>query len=127
MATGDGRRRGPLALLIVEDEPRVAWVIQAIFERSGHTVAVATSIGEAGRQLAAGTIDAVIVDFILPDGDGLAFARSARDGHGVGIIVMSGLAEVPDSDDVISLFKPFTPDQLEHALAQALAQSRTSH
>lgn len=62
MATENGKRRGPLALLVV--------------------------------------------DFILPDGDGLSFERGARDDHGVGIIVMSGLAEVPDSDDVISLLKP---------------------
>ena len=126
MAKGDGKRRAPLSLLIVEDEPRVAWVIRAIFERSGHSVTVAASIGEARAHLATATTHAVVVDFILPDGDGLAFARSARDDHGVGIIVMSGLAEVPDSDDVISLLKPFTPDQLEHALAQALAQSRAS-
>ena len=125
MAPGDAKRRASLSLLVVEDEPRVAWVIRAIFERSGHEVAVASSIGDAGGLLAAAVPDAVIVDFILPDGDGLTFARRARADYGVGIIVMSGLSEVPDADDVISLLKPFTPDELEHALALALASSRS--
>ena len=124
MAEWDGRRRGPLSLLVVEDEPRVAWVIRAIFERAGHEVAVASSLLEAGELLAAVVPDAVIVDFILPDGDGLAFARRARADHGVGILVMSGLAEVPGSGDVICLLKPFTPEQLEHMLALAVAKSR---
>jgi DNA-binding response OmpR family regulator len=126
MAMGEGKRRAPLSLLVVEDEPRVAWVIRAILERSGHEVAVASSIAEAGGLLAAVEPDAAIVDFILPDGDGLTFARRARAGSGVAIIVMSGLADVPDADGVITLLKPFTPDQLEQALALALAQSRTA-
>ena len=113
-------------MLVVEDESRVAWVIRAIFERAGHEVAVASSIGEGGTQLAVAVPDAVIVDFILPDGDGLAFARRVRADNGVCIVVMSGLAEVPDSDDVVSLLKPFTPDQLEQALTLALAGSRAT-
>ena len=119
MESGEGRFR-----CWSSDEPRVVWVTRAVFERAGHDVAVASSLREAGELLATVVPDAVIVDFILPAGDGLAFARRARAEHGVCIVIRSGLAEVPDSDDVVSVLKPFTPDQLEQALTLALARSR---
>ena len=122
MGIRHGQRR-VFSVLVVEDEQRVAWVIRAILERSGFDVTVAGSIAEAG-EIAAGTpLDAVIVDFILPDGDGLGFAQRLRHDHGVAVVVMSGLAYLPDAADVVTLTKPFTPEHLEQALALALASS----
>ena len=120
-----GQRR-VYSVLVVEDEQRVAWVIRAILERSGFAVTAAASIAEA-REIAAGAPpDAVVVDFILPDGDGLGFAQRMRDNHGAAVVVMSGLAYLPDADGVVLLTKPFTPEHLEQALAQALAKSAVS-
>lgn len=113
-----------LDVLVVEDEQRVARVILAILERAGHRVALAGALREAAAALSSSAYDVIIADFILPDGDGLAFARQARSEHGAGAIVMSGLADIPDSDGLISLAKPFTPDQLERALTDAVATVR---
>ncbi len=107
--------------LVVEDEQRVARVIVAILERSGYDVTVAGSLAEARVALAGRSYDALVADLILPDGDGLAFAEEARRERSIGVVLMSGLAEFQLPLGVVPLVKPFTPDQLEGALAQALA------
>lgn len=122
MSQGDGA--GPLAVLVVEDEQRVARVILTILERAGHRVAVAGSLHDARRLLAAGAFDVVVADFILPDGDGHAFAGRLQGERGMAAIVMSGLLDLPDAGPVVTLPKPFTPDQLERALAAARATAR---
>ena len=114
------------SVLVVEDEQRVAWVIRAILERSGFDVSVASSIAEARELVADTPLDAVVVDFILPDGDGLDFARRMRESHGAAVVVMSGLAYLPEAVDVVLLTKPFTPEHLEQAVAAALAKSAIS-
>ncbi len=113
-----------IGVLVVEDESRVAAVIRLVLERRGHQVTVAGSIAEAQLALAAAEPDAVIADFILPDGDGLSFALAARATHGVAVLLMSGLQHLPGADGIAVLAKPFTPDQLEGALAAALAGAR---
>ncbi len=122
MPLGEGA--GPLAVLVVEDEQRVARVILTILQRAGHEVAVAGSLLDARRLLAAGEFDVVVADFILPDGDGLAFAIRLQGEQGVGAVVMSGLADLPDADPIVPLPKPFTPDQLERAIARAATAAR---
>ena len=125
MASRRGQRR-VYSVLVVEDENRVAWVIRAILERSGFDVTVASSIAEA-HELGAGLrLDAIVVDFILPDGDGLGFARQMRASHGAAVVVMSGLTGLPDAGDIVMLTKPFTPEHLEQALALAPAKSPIS-
>ena len=109
---------------MVEDEQRVARVILTILERAGHRVALAGSLRDAELALRRSAFDVVIADFILPDGDGLAFARQAHADLGAGAIVMSGLIDIPDSEGLVALAKPFTPDQLERALAEAAATAR---
>ncbi|HEY1142107.1 MAG TPA: response regulator [Lysobacter sp.] len=55
-----------------------------------------SSIGEARDALARGTVDLVTTSLVLPDGDGIALARTVREASGqayVPIIVVSGNAQ----------------------------------
>ena len=112
----------PLAVLVIEDEQRVARVIETVLARAGHEVLLAASLTEARRLLADEEPDVLIADFILPDGDGLAFAARLHGERGTGVVVMSGLADLPEASELVPLAKPFTPDQLEQAVCAAAAR-----
>lgn len=65
-----------MRLLVVEDDPRLAdWLRRSLLEE-GHTVDVATTLAEARAAL--DTQDLVVLDRMLPDGDGLELLRGMR-------------------------------------------------
>ena len=111
------------SVIVVEDEQRVARVIVTILERAGYDVTVAASLAEALLALAGRSYDVLVADLILPDGDGLAFVEEVRCTRNISVVLMSGLAEFQLPLGVVSLVKPFTPDQLEGALAEAFGTS----
>lgn len=71
---GPGGRR----LLLVEDDPLVARVVQGLLERQGHSVAHAPHGLAALSALAGETFDAALLDLDLPGLDGLELARLLR-------------------------------------------------
>ena len=100
MATGDLRH-------LISDAPRVMVadgsrlvrkLIADVLERElpGVQVIGCSSIAEARAALAAGPVNLVTTSLALPDGDGLALARSVREAAGqayVPVIVVSGDAQ----------------------------------
>jgi two-component system, NtrC family, response regulator PilR len=58
-------------LLIVEDEAVLRKHLGRLFEREGYEVVTAGSLAEAIERLAADRFDALLLDIMLPDGDGL--------------------------------------------------------
>ncbi len=64
-----GRMMG--RLLIVEDEPVLRKHLGRLFEREGYHVVCVGSVGEAVQRLATDHFDALLLDIMLPDGDGL--------------------------------------------------------
>lgn len=123
MSRPENPSRLPLTVLVIEDEQRVARVIETVLGRAGHEVLLAGSLTEARRLVADEEPDVVIADFILPDGDGLAFATRLHDERGTGVVLMSGLSDLPEAAELVPLAKPFTPDQLEQAVADAAARA----
>jgi len=70
---------GEHRFLLVEDEPTVARALASFFGRYGD-VTTANGVREATRYLEAGVaFDGLIVDWKLPDGDGLLVIRAARE------------------------------------------------
>ena len=61
-----------MRLLIVEDETRIAKLIQGALARIGFTVDAVALCAEARAALSVTCYDAAIVDRGLPDGDGLS-------------------------------------------------------
>jgi DNA-binding NtrC family response regulator len=68
------------AVLIVEDEAGLRDGLVGAVKTLGHTAMAAAGLGEARRLLASETIDCVLLDIRLRDGDGLDLLREMRAG-----------------------------------------------
>ncbi|MBU2665779.1 response regulator transcription factor [Actinoplanes bogorensis] len=106
-----------MRVLLVEDDIRVAAALVGSLRRRNYTVTCATTVAEA---LAADTVDLVLLDMGLPDGDGLDVCRALRQrSPEVSIIVVSARGEERDrvvglrtgADDY--LVKPFSMAELQ--------------
>ncbi|HEY2276034.1 MAG TPA: response regulator, partial [Steroidobacteraceae bacterium] len=66
-------------VLVVEDDPRLAEMLSEYLGQAGFRITVATAGASALRRLAAeASYDAVVLDLMLPDMDGLDVCREIR-------------------------------------------------
>ena len=68
----------PARLLVVEDDENLRLVLVDNLESDGYAVTAARTIAEARRALELAGYDLVVLDLMLPDGDGHALARELR-------------------------------------------------
>lgn len=129
--TGPGRWR----LLLCEDQPDVADIMATALERKlGADVTVAPTAGDARRILEKERFDALLLDLILPDEDGLSFLRSLRarpETRDLVTIVVSAIAgrargEVDGAALWVAdwLEKPVDPAHLAESVRRVLRQAR---
>lgn len=84
---------GPIGhVLVVEDQPDVAQLVQRFVERAGYGVTVATDAVDAAAKVAAGApVDLLITDVVMPDMTGPELAAALREHHpGLPVVFMSG-------------------------------------
>ncbi|MGE3821033.1 MAG: ATP-binding protein, partial [Isosphaeraceae bacterium] len=90
------RRPTPgLHVLLVEDEPMTARVMERMLRHHGYEVSTASTVAEA-LNVPAASIDVVISDISLPDGDGLELMRRLRESIDVPGIALSGFGTEED-------------------------------
>ena len=65
-------------LLLIDDDSRLASMVGDYLGRAGFEIEVAPTLAAGRERLAAGSYDALLLDLMLPDGDGLAFTRTLR-------------------------------------------------
>ena len=108
-------------LLVVDDEPQVARVIQVSFERDGWGVSTASRLADALERIKQTDFDIIFLDVKLPDGSGLDFLKKLREGEDAidtPIIVLSG-AEFANVRQTVRdlggtyVAKPFSPSKLK--------------
>ena len=63
-------------ILVLEDDPAIADLLRRALKEDGHTVALAATIAAARDML--GGVELMLVDRMLPDGDGLDLLRQLR-------------------------------------------------
>lgn len=106
-------------VLLVEDDSRVASFIKRGLEAEGHVVDAAANAGDAFGLFQVSEYPLIILDRMLPDGDGLDVCRSMRKGGYVGAILMLTAKDAIEervnglkagADDY--LVKPFAFDEL---------------
>ena len=105
-------------LLLVEDDARLAEMLCEYFGQAGYRLTLATSGGSALEQLGAGNFDAIILDLMLPDMDGLDVCRQVRARYDTPVLMLTGRGEPIDrivglelgADDYLP--KPFEPREL---------------
>lgn len=105
-------------MLVVDDEPAIRLLCRVNLELEGYHVLEATTLDEARRQLADGTIAAVLLDMRIGTERGETLLGELREA-GVPVIVVTGSAEVDaewakDADAVLG--KPFAIDELLRAV-----------
>ena len=84
-----------MKVLVIEDDVEVGDYIFGELNRIGHTVGVALNLAAARDQLATSTYDVVVLDRMLPDGEGLSFIEELRtSGKDTPVLVLSALGEV---------------------------------
>lgn len=116
-------------LLIVEDEPLVAFDIEHFLIEEGFIVVATTdSVGEAiGHIRSRARIDLVLVDLGLRDGDGADVALAAK-ARGIAALIVTGrrLEEV-EAIGLGCLSKPYPQRDLLRAIkvAEALLDGKT--
>jgi len=123
-------------ILICEDDPGAADLISAILERSGFHTDVAADGAKAKKMLAAKHYDAMTVDIVLPDQDGISLIRDVRRDKktkNMAIVVVSGKATEVRNEVVAStmgivdwLDKPIDQNQLLTAVKRA-ARNQTDN
>jgi two-component system, OmpR family, response regulator len=81
-------------LLVVEDDPDTAFMLRLVFQ-AGYRVTLAGDLAQARAALAAaGLPDLVLLDVVLPDGNGLDFCREVKGRHPqVAVILMTAYAQ----------------------------------
>lgn len=105
-------------IMIVEDDPDVAKIIEHILREFGFRTVWCRSGGELFRRLATAIPDLCIIDLGLPDMDGLEVMRRVRAAHSCGILILTGRSHISDkvmglelgADDYV--IKPFEPREL---------------
>jgi len=105
-------------VLIVDDEPQILRALRATLHGAGYTVDVAATAEEALTAAAAHPPEAVILDLVLPDGNGTDVCRELRTWSQAPVIVLSAVGEERQkiaaldagADDYVT--KPFSVDEL---------------
>lgn len=118
-------------ILVVDDESLIRALVAEVGNSLGHEVLEAASIKE-GFALARTGVDIVLLDVLLPDGDGLAHVDTFAQFPGrPDVIVITGHGNADAAEAALRsgaweyLVKPLRPRDLTQALTQA-AQWRTS-
>jgi DNA-binding response OmpR family regulator len=114
-------------LLVVEDDLLMRRTLQELLEREGFACITAGSIRETLAEVNSRTYDLVLLDLMLPDGDGLEACRRIREKHRMPIVILSTRRQLEDrvagletgADDYIA--KPFEPAEM---VARVRAQLR---
>ena len=117
----------PPAILVVEDELLTRRTLQELLQREGFVVTTTGTVAEALGEVNRRAYDLVLLDIVLPDGDGLNACRRIRERHRMPIVFLSTKRQLEDrvagletgADDYI--VKPFEPPEI---IARVRAQLR---
>jgi two-component system response regulator TctD len=116
-----------MRILLVEDDRMLGKVVADKIERGGDTIVRVEDLEHARRSLHDHEFDVIVLDLMLPDGDGRSLARDLRrSGNNIPILLLTARDETDDrvagldagADDY--LVKPF-------AISELLARLRALH
>lgn len=105
-------------VLVVEDEPAIARLVEVTLAEQGYTVFTASTLARAKQLITQSPPDVIILDFGLPDGDGLELVREKHYGDTTRVLCLTASTDEElvvraldaGADDYLA--KPFQPDEL---------------
>jgi two-component system response regulator RegX3 len=117
-------------VLIVEDEEAVARPLAAALRREGFAPRVAPTASQALEELVAWRPNAMVLDVMLPDGDGRDVCREVRTRSDIPVVIVTARGDPIDrvvglelgADDYV--VKPFSSRELAARLRAVLRRGR---
>jgi two-component system KDP operon response regulator KdpE len=109
---------GEPRVLVVDDEPQIVRGLRVILTNAGYRVDEATTKREALDAVSVRPPDAIVLDLVLPDGDGIEVCTDIRRWSQVPIVVLSAVGDERQkvraldagADDYVT--KPFGSEEL---------------
>jgi two-component system, OmpR family, KDP operon response regulator KdpE len=119
----------PSRILVVDDEPHILRGLRVILRGAGYNVETAETKEQALTALATRPPDAIVLDLVLPDGQGIEVCRAVREWSTLPILVLSAVGDEREkvraldagADDYVT--KPFGTDELLARLRAVLRRS----
>jgi two-component system KDP operon response regulator KdpE len=116
-------------VLVVDDEPQIVRGLKIVLRNAGYAVEAAETKAEALAALALRPPDALVLDLVLPDGQGVEVCEEVRRWSRLPILVLSAVGDEREkvraldagADDYVT--KPFGTDELLARLRAVLRRS----
>ena len=118
-------------VLVVDDEPLVRWSLRERLAADGHVVLEAETAAGALEQIASGTVDLILLDGRLPDGDGLSVLQYVRrHAPDLPVVMMTAYSTIDSAVGAMKagayhyIAKPFDLDNVAVTVETALETGR---
>lgn len=120
-----------MKVLIIEDTQELAKSLRLFLELENNHVECANDLATASHYISVTHFDIILLDIMLPDGDGRDFLRSVRARNkNIPVIVMTARSEISDRVDLLDIgaddyiIKPFEFVELEARCRAVLRRHR---
>jgi len=120
--------------LIIEDTKKLADTLQNFFSMNGNNADISYNLEDAYHYVEITHYDIILLDIMLPDGDGRDFLQKLRKKNNLTpIIVMTAKFEISDKVDILDLgaddyiIKPFEFIELEARCRAVLRRKNNNH
>lgn len=121
----------PAHVLVADDDPSFAGLVERYLRLAGYEVNVASDGDEALELMASTGPQVVLADIDMPKMNGIGLARAVRQQYpDVQVVLMTGCPDVKSATDAVELgachylIKPFERKELIGAIAQAAEEHR---
>lgn len=119
-------------VLVVDDDGQIRQLVAKFLRENGYRVTVARDGIEMRRTLAGAAIDLIVLDVMLPGGNGFDLCRELRKSSNIPIIMLT--ARGTDTDRIVGLeigaddylAKPFNPRELLARVNAVLRRTRNA-
>jgi formate/nitrite transporter len=119
----------PKRILVIDDDETVRRSCERVLGERGYDVETVASGRDGLDRTRRGYFDCALVDLKMPDLDGMDIVRAARESRAnMALLIITGHGDMDTATEAVRLGvceyvrKPFSPDEIAHAVNRALAR-----
>ena len=116
----------PRRVLVVDDEPLIRWAASSTLAAAGFTVVEGADVAAARKVAGSGPLDLALLDFRLPDGDGVSLMHEIQEAQPACRFIMMTAFRTPEltanaaDEHVPVLDKPFGMPELVDVVGRTM-------